>query len=123
MSDAPTVPHRVETLPVQSLRVEVVKGPDTGKVVRAADNFCSWAREAAQQGGAYFIDLNQIVANRYDALGQEAVQPFFTSADHTHTSSAGGEVNAACVAEGIRSLEGCGLAALLRPATAKVPLQ
>jgi len=94
-----------------------------GKVVRAAGDFCLWAREAAQQGGAYFVDLNQIIADRYDALGEEQVQPLFTPADHTHTSPAGAELNAACVAEGIRALEGCALASFLRPkrTAARVP--
>jgi peptidoglycan/xylan/chitin deacetylase (PgdA/CDA1 family) len=86
-----------------------------GKVIRAAGDFGTWARDAAQQGGAFFVDLNQIVADRYDALGQEAVQPFFTLADHTHTSPAGAELNAACVAEGIRALDGCTLRDILRP--------
>lgn len=85
-----------------------------GKVVRATHDFTKWAREAADQGGALFIDLNDLAARRYEALGQEKVRALFTETDHTHTSPAGAELNAACVAEGLRALSGCGLAASLR---------
>ncbi len=87
-----------------------------GKVVRASADFAKWAREAAQQGGASFIDLNEIVARRYDTEGQQKVAAeYFTSADHTHTSQAGAEVNAACVVEGIRGLTECALREYLVP--------
>jgi lysophospholipase L1-like esterase len=81
-----------------------------GKVTRGSNDFAKWAREAAQQGGASFIDLNDIVARRYDAEGEQKVAAeYFTSIDHTHTNQAGAEVNAACVVEGIRSLKECPL--------------
>jgi lysophospholipase L1-like esterase len=88
-----------------------------GKVLRASEDYGKWAREAAEQGGAPFIDLNALIAGRYDGLGQEKVQPYFTSADHTHTSQAGAEFNAACVVAGSRSLN-CPLRDFLRPETA-----
>jgi lysophospholipase L1-like esterase len=75
-----------------------------GKVLRANEEHGKWAKEAAEQGGALFIDLNTLIADRYDALGQEKVQPYFTAADHTHTSQAGAELNASCVVKGIRDL-------------------
>jgi lysophospholipase L1-like esterase len=84
-----------------------------GKVVRSTGDFVRWAREAAEQGGAQFIDLHEIVARRYEALGRENVQPLFTPADHTHTSKAGAEFNATCVADGLRQLRDSPLAALL----------
>ena len=87
-----------------------------GKVLRAANDFAKWAREAAQQGGASFLDLNEIVATRYDKEGQQKVSAeYFTSVDHTHTSQPGAEVNAACVVEGIRGLTECPLREYLLP--------
>ena len=81
-----------------------------GKVARAANDYGKWAAEAAKAGGALFIDLNEIVAARYEAVGQEKVQAeFFTAADHTHTTPAGAAVNAECVVEGIRALAACPL--------------
>lgn len=90
---------------------------EEGRVRRATNDYGKWAREAAQQAGAYFIDLNQLVADRYEQDGQLAVHnQYFTSADHTHTSRAGAEINAECVAHGIRTLEDCKLRHYLLPA-------
>ncbi len=84
------------------------------KVSRASGDYGKWAREAATEGGALFIDLNDIVARRYEDLGQEKVKTdFFTEKDHTHTTAAGAKVNAAAVIEGIRGLKECPLASLL----------
>ena len=59
---------------------------------------------------APFIDLNELVARRYEAEGEERVSAeFFTATDHTHTTRAGAEVNAACIAKGIRLLTDCTL--------------
>ncbi len=35
---------------------------------------------------------------------------YFTPADHTHTTPAGAQLNAACVVEGIKQLKDCPLA-------------
>lgn len=87
------------------------------KVGRASNDYGKWAREAAQFSGAFFVDLNEIVARRYEAEGRAKVQEFyFDPADHTHTKAAGARVNAECVAEGLRGLKGCPLAGSLLPA-------
>ena len=87
-----------------------------GTVVRADRDYGRWAKEAAEQSGALFVDLNGIIAARYEQLGEETVsRDFFTVADHTHTTEAGARLNAACVAEGIRRLADCPLAEILRP--------
>ncbi|MCA9240600.1 MAG: rhamnogalacturonan acetylesterase [Planctomycetales bacterium] len=87
-----------------------------GRIVRAEEDYGNWAREAAQQAGAAFVDLNQIVADRYERDGQPKVhEEYFTPADHTHTSRIGAEVNANCVAQGMRSLDNCDLAQFLLP--------
>ena len=79
-----------------------------GKVRRATGSYGTWAAEAAKQGGALFIDLNGIIADHYDKLGEEAVKPFFPK-EHTHTGWDGALLNAQCVVEGIKALEGCPL--------------
>lgn len=85
-----------------------------GKVNRAANDFGKWAAESAQQGGALFIDLNAIIAARYDQEGAQKVgETYFTSADYTHTSAEGAKVNAECVVEGIKGLKDCALASYL----------
>ena len=88
---------------------------ENGQVIRARDTYSQWAREAAVQGGALFIDLNEVVSQRYEALGSDKVQALFTSSDHTHTNRAGAELNAACVVDSLRRLDGCYLATYLAP--------
>ncbi len=76
-----------------------------GKVNRSTGDFVLWATEAAKQSGAAFVDLNGIIADRYDKEGEAKVgQDYFTVADHTHTLEPGARVNAACVALGLRGL-------------------
>ena len=79
-----------------------------GKVKRAEGSYGTWAKEAAEQGGALFIDLNGLIANRYDELGQDTVKPFFPK-DHLHTGWRGAVLNAECVIEGVKGLKDCGL--------------
>ena len=80
-----------------------------GKVLRGLDGYASWAADAARVSGARFIDLNTLSANKYDALGQEATRPYFN--DNQHSKKAGAKLNAASVAEGIKGLKDCALAA------------
>lgn len=79
-----------------------------GKVKRANNDYGKWAKEIAATTGAYFIDLNAITADKYDALGPDKVKEFFPG-DHTHTNEAGALVNASSVAEGIKLLKDLGL--------------
>jgi rhamnogalacturonan acetylesterase len=74
-----------------------------GKIVRNADTFGGWARQVALQQHIGFIDLNEIIARRYEALGEDKVEPLFGD-PHTHTSHAGAELNAECVVAGLKSL-------------------
>lgn len=75
-----------------------------GKVKRANNDYGKWAKEIAAATGAYFIDLNAITADKYDALGPDKVKEFFPG-DHTHTNEAGALVNATSVAEGIKLIK------------------
>ena len=89
-----------------------------GRVIRSDKDYGLWAREAAKQSGALFIDLNEIVARRYEELGEEKVgRDLFTPEDWTHTKREGAEINAACVAEGVKSLKDCDLKECLRKET------
>jgi rhamnogalacturonan acetylesterase len=83
-----------------------------GRIVRASEDYGGWAREVAREEGALFVDLNEIVARRYEALGAEKVEPLFAD-EHTHTSAAGAELSAAIVVEGLKGLPHCALCAYL----------
>ena len=78
------------------------------KVKRADNDYGKWAKEVAEATGAYFVDLNGITADKYDAMGPDKVKELFPG-DHTHTNEAGALINATSVAEGIRLLKNLGL--------------
>jgi lysophospholipase L1-like esterase len=78
------------------------------KVDRAQASYGGWAQETAAATGAYFIDLNVLIADKYDAMGPDKVKAFFPG-DHTHTNDAGARLNAAEVIEGLKQLKGCTL--------------
>jgi rhamnogalacturonan acetylesterase len=77
-----------------------------GRVERAAENYGRWAREVAAAEKAYFVDLNEITARKYEKTGPERVgAEYFTAKDHTHTSPQGARMNAESVVEGLKSLK------------------
>ena len=91
-----------------------------GKIVRNTDGYAGWARQVAEQEKAPFIDLNTLIADRYDALGPEKVEPLFAD-PHTHTSRAGAEMNAECVIQGLKALPDDPLAKYFSPKGEAVP--
>ena len=84
-----------------------------GHVVRGLDGYAAWAADAARNSGARFIDLNTITANKYDAIGQDGIRPYFF--DFQHSTKAGARLNAKSVVSGLRGLKDCPLAADLQP--------
>jgi len=79
-----------------------------GKVLRASKDYGKWAEEAAKAEGAAFVDLNELIAKKYDELGADKVKGFFPG-DHTHTNLAGARFNAGTVVEGLKGLKDCPL--------------
>ncbi len=76
---------------------------DGTKINRVADSWGLWARQAAEQEGALFIDLNEIIARGYEKIGATAVEPLFAD-KATHTSVTGAQFNARAVVSGLNSL-------------------
>lgn len=74
-----------------------------GKVVRSSDSYALWAKQVADQEGAYFIDLNGLVAEKYEELGESKAHGFFYG-DHTHTNLEGARLNAAIVAAELKRI-------------------
>lgn len=74
-----------------------------GRVLRPSESYGLWAKEAAQAEGVPFVDLGAIVADRYDALGQDQTKPFFPK-DDIHTSVEGAQLNAQAVIAGLKAL-------------------
>ena len=74
-----------------------------GKIERNSRDYAGWAAEVARAEHAPLIDLNEIIAERYDAMGPEKVNPLFGD-EHTHTTRAGAEINAEAVIAGLEAL-------------------
>ena len=74
-----------------------------GKIVRSDTSYGGWTQQVATAMKADFIDLNEITARKYDALGEAAVEPLFGD-PHTHTSAAGAIINAESVVAGLKAL-------------------
>jgi len=84
-----------------------------GKVERASEMFGKWAKEVADQNKAFFIDLNELVAKKYEEMGAGKVKAFFPG-DHTHTNQAGAKLNAETVVQAIKELKNCELKVYLK---------
>jgi lysophospholipase L1-like esterase len=78
------------------------------KVERRSETYCLWSKESALKGGAFYIDLNDVIAAKYEQLGKEKVLSFFPK-DHTHTNLEGATFNAQVAAESIKKLIKSGL--------------
>lgn len=84
-----------------------------GKIESNSDSYGLWAKQAADQAGAYYIDLNSISGKKYQALTEAGTPPYFKK-DHTHSSKKGARLNAASIAEGLRGID-CSLKDYLLP--------
>ena len=74
-----------------------------GHVIRNTTTYRGWTQQVAAAEHVGFVDLNEIIARRYDALGTAAVDPLFGD-PHTHTTMTGAVLNAECVVAGLRAL-------------------
>lgn len=88
-----------------------------GRITR--DQYGRWAEDVAKAEKVAFVDLNEIIARQYEAMGPEKVEPLFAD-EHTHTSLAGAEINAASVISGLKALKPNPLAAYFSAKAATV---
>ncbi len=76
-----------------------------GHIVRKErDQWGKWTANAALATHAANIDLNEIIALEFEALGPERVAPLFGDA-RTHATPAGALFNARAVIEGVKALK------------------
>jgi lysophospholipase L1-like esterase len=81
---------------------------DGEHIVRQTSTYRGWAQQVAEQEHVGFVDLNEIIARRYDTMGTIAVDGVFGD-PHTHTNYAGAILNAESVVSGLRALPGAPL--------------
>ncbi|MFI1773414.1 rhamnogalacturonan acetylesterase [Thalassobellus citreus] len=79
-----------------------------GVVEQRHDTYVKWAKEAAVAEGVIFINLSDVVAKKYLALGKDNVKPFFPK-DHTHTGLEGATFTAKTFAEILKKHKEIGL--------------
>jgi rhamnogalacturonan acetylesterase len=73
-------------------------------------DYVRFAGEVATNAHTLFINLNQIVISHYAGMTPPEIKAkYFTTADNTHSSLAGAELNAESVIEGIREMTNCPL--------------
>jgi rhamnogalacturonan acetylesterase len=72
-----------------------------GKVSRSSESYAKWAEDVAKSENVFFINLNEIIAAKYEAMGIDAVKPFFPG-DHTHTGIDGAKLNAEVVVKELK---------------------
>ncbi len=75
-----------------------------GKVSRSTESHSKWAGLVASEEGAYFINLNDLIAIKYEEMGADKVKLFFP-ADHTHTNIDGAKLNAAIVVKALKEIK------------------
>ncbi|MGD1032461.1 MAG: rhamnogalacturonan acetylesterase [Opitutaceae bacterium] len=78
------------------------------------DGHAAWAREVATAEKAAFLDLNGLLAARYNEMGQEKVTAIFADKT-THTTWAGAEMTAQTVNDALRALPDDPVRRFLRP--------
>ncbi|MFD0990131.1 rhamnogalacturonan acetylesterase [Mariniflexile jejuense] len=78
------------------------------KVERRTDTYVKWAKEAAEIEDAFYIDVNNIIAIKYEDLGKENVKVFFPQ-DHTHTNLEGATFTALTIAKVLKKNKEIGL--------------
>ena len=93
---------------------------ENGKIVRSTTSYRSWAQQVAEQEKVGFVDLNELIARRYDTMGEAAVETMFAD-KNTHTTKAGAELNAGVVTSGLRSLPNSPLDSFLSEKGREVP--
>jgi pyruvate formate-lyase activating enzyme-like uncharacterized protein len=96
--------------PIPHCPKDEVKAGDVEK-----SSYVGWATTVAKNEKVPFINLNQITMSHYAGMSpKEIKEKYFTSADNTHTSPAGAELNAQSVIEGLKQLKDCPLAGFLK---------
>ena len=76
-----------------------------GHVERGPGRYGEWSAEIAKSQGVAFTDVTKLIADKYEQMGEEKVKIMF-GPDHTHTSPAGAELNAARVVVGLKTIKG-----------------
>jgi rhamnogalacturonyl hydrolase YesR/lysophospholipase L1-like esterase len=74
-----------------------------GKIRRRSDSYGKWTKEVAEQENVYFVDLNNITADKLEALGREKTAGLFV--DGVHNTQEGAVMNVESIIEGLKKTD------------------
>ncbi|WP_255489960.1 rhamnogalacturonan acetylesterase [Bacteroides sp. 214] len=80
---------------------------DGDKIIRSTETYNNWSEEVAREEGVPYINMNDLVARKYEAMGKEATKAYF--ADRVHTLFGGAIICGKVAAEAILQLTDCDL--------------
>jgi lysophospholipase L1-like esterase len=92
----------------------------SGQIERGSGRFGQWSSEVAKATGTDFIDLTSVMAEQFNAMGQQKVASLYPQ-DHTHFNAEGADLHAAGVVSGLKSLPSNPVGALLSTKGLKCP--
>ncbi|WP_299580983.1 GDSL-type esterase/lipase family protein [uncultured Sunxiuqinia sp.] len=79
-----------------------------GKLESVSDSNSLWARDLAQSGQVFYIDLNHVITLEYEAMGPQIARQLFTN-DPVRTNAAGARLTALTLAKELKKLQSCAL--------------
>ena len=79
-----------------------------GSLARDTAGYPTWAKQTAASQKAFYIDIHNAIADKYDQLGEQKVNTFFPK-DHTHTNREGAVLNTETVVQQLKDLKNCSL--------------
>lgn len=87
------------------------------KMNRCDSTYGLWTKQVAEQEGVFYFDMNDIIARKYEAMGQEAAAPYF--ADAVHTLYTGAILDCIAAIEGLKTIPACSLNKYVNPEALK----
>ncbi|HEV7992438.1 MAG TPA: rhamnogalacturonan acetylesterase [Gemmatimonadaceae bacterium] len=74
-----------------------------GQIERGSGRYSGWSRDIAREAGVQFIDLTNLVADQFQAMGEGKVKALYEQ-DHTHFNWEGADIHARTVVSGLKAL-------------------
>jgi len=87
--------------------------PKQDRIERGTGNgrFTRWTKEVGQRLRLPVLDLTSLCGDKYEALGREQIDKFYS--DHNHTYGPGAEMVAGTIVSGLKAFDGSPFVALL----------
>jgi len=74
-----------------------------GQVERGSGRYSIWSQDVARSAGVQFVDLTNLVADRFQAMGEERVKGLYQQ-DYAHFNAEGADIHARAVLSGLKAL-------------------